>query len=609
MTHAHVDWSEEKTCDRLSDAEADSLIVKIVNRTREHPSVRRGAGVRATIALKEVARGFAAISGVLNLCAIEKAALITLPHRIAMTPGSKESSGDVVADIVREELYGQRFSKKLSLEKSRMVELSEEELDKVLQGLLETEMNRYNEEAGWSPRDMEFALMSMRNPKVQEFFARSSEHGSQDDLELFGELCEDLEDIGLLKLTETYRYVFTERAIEELSEDFRKKFERAEITREEHEKARLKLKQMLDAGKRRLEVPEETIPEIVAEIMDVQDKFATPITIDDMYVHYIVKSNKGEEVDSDKTDYRKLQVLIHNLFRKDLIKVAVARRSFTLTSHAFVLLLDDMIRKIFRKGWSKTTFIKSRADSTRVDIRRYKRGDMFRDISVQRTFRQIVKQRKTLKNVKRSDFKSFVRRPNSRLNVALCIDVSHSMGEQSKIRFAKIAAATLARRAIEEGDRVGIITFSNYGKITMHLTDKANAVANSVFTLKASQYTNIGDAIRCARELLLRERDLNQKHIILLTDGEPTAASKGAVRNLNMNERKIIGEEYAIHEAKIAVSKGIKISVLFIASGEEMGMKLARRLTAIGGGFLYKVIAAEDLPISVLKIWEYAKSL
>lgn len=609
MTHARVDWSEERTSDRLSDSEADSLIVKIVNRTREHPSVRRGAGVRATIALKEVARGFAAVSGVLNRCAIEKAALVTLPHRISVTPGSEKSTEDVVAAIIKEELYGQRSSKKLSLEKLRMVELSEEEVEKVLQGLLETEMNLHSEEAGWSPRDMEFALMSMRNPKVQEFFARRPEHRSQDDLELFGELVEDLEDAGLLRLTETYRYVFTERAIEELSEELRKKLERAEITREEHERASLKLNQMLDAGKKQLEVPEETVPEIVAEIMDVQDKLATPIAVDNMYVHYIVKSNKGEEVDSDRTDYRKLQVLIHNLFRKDLIEAAGAPRGFTLTGHAFTLLLDDMIKKIDRKGWNKTALIKSRADSTRVDIRRYRRSDTFRDISVQQTFKQIVKQRKMLKDVNRSDLKSFVRRPSSRVNIALCIDVSHSMGEQSKMRFAKIAAATLARKALEEGDRVGIVTFSNYGRIAMHLTDQANAIANSVFTLKASQYTNIGDAIRCARELLLRERDLNQKHIILLTDGEPTAASKGAVRNLNMNERKIIGEEYAIHEAKRTVPKGIKISVLFIASGEEMGRKFARKLTAIGGGFLCKVIAAEDLPISVLKVWEYAKSL
>lgn len=234
---------------------------------------------------------------------------------------------------------------------------------------------------------------------------------------------------------------------------------------------------------------------------------------------------------------------------------------------------------------------------------------MFRDISVRQTFRHLVKQQRKLKDVRKNDFRTFVRQNKSRMNLALCIDVSGSMGKQSKISFAKLAAAAMTRAAIEEGDKVGIVAFNNYGKIIMPLAERMDSIINSLMTLKACHNTNIGDGIKRARELLLHTRDGNQKYIILFTDGEPTATTREAIKNLSIDGGKIIGEEYALEEAKKTASKGIKILVLFVAEGNEMSKKFVKTLAKIGGGFLYEVAAAEDLPISTLKVWQKAKSL
>lgn len=602
---------DEKSAESLSDAEAYDLIVKIIEETREHSSLSHGASVRGAIALKEVTLGFAKISGMLNRRSIEKAALATLPHRIVIKPGIESSPEDVIRSITKAVLYDSLL--KLPFNKANMINLSKEELQKVLQELLKIDMNLNNNEMGWSPNDVEFALISSRD--LNEVFLNTFKHMSNNKLECFKELCKQLEDKGFLEMTASYRYIFTKEAIEELSKALQEKFEGGEVTKEEYERAIVRLEQMLKLGKKKYELPENEIPVLLADIMDVQDKFApidddklTPIDGNDMYVHYLLKKNRGEEVDSEKTDYRKLQVLIHYLSKQGLVKEikAGAKGKFILTETAFTWILDDLIKKIYIKNFAKTP-AKAHADSEKVDIRKYRPGDVFRDISFRETFRHYLQQQKKLGEIKKSDLKSFVRRFNSRMDIALCIDVSHSMAEQSKIHFAKLAAATLATKATEEGDKIGIVTFSNFGKIIMPLSEQTCSITSSVMPLRAIQYTNIGDGIKCAREMLLKVRDMNQKHIILLTDGEPTATSK-AIKNLNMEERIVIGEEYAAEEAKKTVSQDIKISVLFIASGNEEGKKFADKLTKIGGGYLYKINALEDLPISMLKAWQQVKS-
>jgi hypothetical protein len=104
------------------------------------------------------------------------------------------------------------------------------------------------------------------------------------------------------------------------------------------------------------------------------------------------------------------------------------------------------------------------------------------------------------------------------------------MKEQSKLRYAKIALAGLAKAAVEKGDRVGIVAFSNVGNVVTPLTDDYRAIMGSVIQLRADQYTNIGNGLLRARTMLLHDNSGNKKHIILITDGQPNAALAGTLQ-------------------------------------------------------------------------------
>lgn len=203
-----------------------------------------------------------------------------------------------------------------SIDKLGVVSLSEEEIQKVLQSFFETDMSLHVNEIGWNPNDKEFALMSLRNSNMLGL-RNAPEQIPQDELNFFNSLSKQLEDKGLIELTGSYQYIFTKEAIEELSEALAKRLEQGEITKEEYERALRRFKQMLNLDKKRYELLDNEIPVVLTDILKVQDSLSMPIDVQDMYVHYLLDQNKEKGVASGKTDYRKLQVLIHYLFKKD----------------------------------------------------------------------------------------------------------------------------------------------------------------------------------------------------------------------------------------------------------------------------------------------------
>lgn len=112
--------------------------------------------------------------------------------------------------------------------------------------------------------------------------------------------------------------------------------------------------------------------------------------------------------------------------------------------------------------------------------------------------------------------------------MVLVVDRSGSMGArlrggETKMSFARTSALRTAR-ALDRGDRVGIVTFGNEGaaRTELPMTDAVDddAVQAGVDRLGHSpEYTYLADGMRLAYELLAEEKAA-VKHVVAISDGE-----------------------------------------------------------------------------------------
>ena len=384
-----------------------------------------------------------------------------------------------------------------------------------------------------------------------------------------------------------------------------------------------------------MEIPKEKMSQFLAELMDAQHQGRSLNTsLEDIYVHYTLQEKKGVKTASEKLDYQKLQIMIHQLEEKGLLKVGGSRtKHYTLTSRALSKLLEELIPKSSSSSLTKHAF-KKEHEIEKAEVRRYKTGDVYRDISIRHTLKEMIKQGKTLDDIGRREFRSFDKKPGAQLDIVLCVDVSASMKEQSKLRYAKLALAGLAKAALDKKDRVGIVAFSNVGNVVAPLTDDYRAVMDSVIRLRADQYTNIGNGLLHARNMLLRDKSGNKKHIILISDGQPNAALSATVegedsleeivtrkhpvsdgeiyrrqpttpfRGNDWKTKEHLGTKHAIVEARTTRDNDIKISVLLITHQDELGEWIARKIAQIGRGRFHRVKTIESMPLDALQMFQ-----
>jgi len=295
-----------------------------------------------------------------------------------------------------------------------------------------------------------------------------------------------------------------------------------------------------------------------------------------------------------------------------MLKLGEGGKRFSLSSLSLGKLLEKLIKRQQSQALEKRAF-RPEMEIDKSDVRRYRTGDVFRHISVRHSLRRVMRKGKPLEDINRSDLRAFEKKPIQQLDIAICVDVSASMKDHAKLRYAKMAIAELARAALAKQDRVGIVAFSNLGQVVVPLTDKMLPILEATMTMKAEQYTNIGNGLICARRMLLKEKNSNPKYILLITDGQPNAAviedqdsamgSRRVVsysREMSMERKELIGTQHAINEAGKTSRKDIKISVVFISEGEGQGEGIAREIARIGHGKFHKVLAVERLPLEAL---------
>ena len=561
----------------LTESDIDRLIPEIVNRTRFHPAIARGASVRGTIACKEVLAGLAAIMGGLKREALARAAMIVLPPRITAKPGNNET--DIVRDIVKETLYGIHFSNagKEIVPLKAVDWASPEDIMKNLKDL--------------QPLSESANVPSAHN----KLPAVMAERGRNE------EILKLMEAKNLIRRGKSNQFSFTQKAMEYLMKELEEKLKSGEISPMEYNQEKSRLQAMLKNISPQFKMSSKDMANTIMELMDSQDKqWNSQVSFERMHIYYHIKANSmHSDLSPEKRDYYGLKMLIEDLEKQGILSAAENAGDLTLTGQALNILLDYLITKDPRgKGIQGTIdFGKTLVNERRYEIRKYTSGDVFRDISVRHTLKEIARQKKDLQQVRRSDFRVFLKqRRKLQSDIVLCMDVSGSMGFQHKLMYARLAAVGLVKAAIENGDRVGVVAFNNYGQTTTPLTDKdEDSVISYIVKLSARGNTNIGDGVRCASDLLSQDHSHNQKYIILITDGQPTAISEGIYDRLKEFKEKDLTEESSLLETRRASAKGVKVSVIHIATKNEGSDEFIRNIARTGKGKVRRLSSSGDL--------------
>jgi Mg-chelatase subunit ChlD len=347
------------------------------------------------------------------------------------------------------------------------------------------------------------------------------------------------------------------------------------------------------------------------------------------------KGSRGKKAGLQKLDYSKIEKLIEQLADLEMVR-KTSKEGIQLQGKAIGWLLRKLIAKDFRHTDHHRPKKERIKDKTRV--RRYMKGDTYKDISMRHTLKALVRHGKKLNEVSSREFRSFEKKQLSTIDIVLCIDVSESMGSHAKLRYAKLAAAGIAKSAIENGERIGLVAFSNSATTIHKVTNKKHEITHALVEMEPHQFTNVGDGIKKALELLLKDKAPNKKQIIIISDGIPNVApgdtsvsprkhtsdssdmvhfgsslglgadqESSAEYGILSNEvalmfKELMGNRHATREARKAREKNIEISFLYIDGKEKRGEAFAKKIAQIGRGKFYNIKRLPDLPLKALEL-------
>jgi len=168
---------------------------------------------------------------------------------------------------------------------------------------------------------------------------------------------------------------------------------------------------------------------------------------------------------------------------------------------------------------------------------------------------------------------------NSQIDIYLVIDVSGSMGDQSKIVSAKNAASEFVDAfQLEKSSnyRIGLISFETEVHTLSKITDDPSGLKDAISRLQPGGDTAMGDAIRTASVLLSQEaRPDARKTVLLLTDG---IANRGI---------------QPISAAQIA--KDNDLTIFTVAYGSDADSSTLGQIASMTGGQYYQALTGQDL--------------
>jgi len=240
--------------------------------------------------------------------------------------------------------------------------------------------------------------------------------------------------------------------------------------------------------------------------------------------------------------------------------------------------LDSLIPQgIYGEKFHKKSFIYG----TKEDIKLFKHSDRYRDIALKQSIKLAIRRKKD--SLDTGELRVFERQSKGSIHVIFALDASGSM-KGKKIDVSKKAGVALAYRAIQQGDKVGLIIFGQDIQVSIPPTDDFLLLLKEITRAKASKQTDISKTIEKSVEMF-QDRNVT-RHLILLSDALPT---KGATP-----------EEDTLKSCSLVRNNDITISVIGI-NLDEKGSKLGKRMAEIGNGHLFVVKDVEEIDKIILQ--------
>ncbi|MGV8140965.1 MAG: vWA domain-containing protein [Candidatus Woesearchaeota archaeon] len=284
-----------------------------------------------------------------------------------------------------------------------------------------------------------------------------------------------------------------------------------------------------------------------------------------------LQKNINEKIDGLKDD---------GLLSKD---GTITDKGLTLSS---LILYVEELEHLTPKGFGERQTKKKSMYGDREDYKNFK-DNRYRDLAIKQTIKKSL--RRGHAEIIKEDFMSYDRKSEGKISIIYGIDASGSM-KGEKLKIAKKAGIALAFKAIQEKNKVGMIVFGSEIKEYVSPTQDFMILLRRLSEIRASMETDISKSIAKSIELFPKH---DTKHLILLTDALPT---KG-----------LIPENETLQAVSKARSEKITISLVGI-NLDTKGLELAKKITEIGQGKLYKVTDLEKVDKIVLEDYAAIKN-
>jgi uncharacterized protein with von Willebrand factor type A (vWA) domain len=633
---------KQQTSRTFSDSQIRQIAAKVAGALRQHESVSGGVSVRATLSFIEVCEAFRLLDGTVTVASVYEAAFSTFGSRLNVR-GWRDPD-----EVLRNVLDRILFDKKV--EEGIMLKPQEEDDSAAIRGLIEDLMAlsvsykhgpeiKRQARSGVYKKDLS-ALLRERYEEgkrslpnlsraLMNSVRQAMKNGVFSPSRAVSDLLENLEDFNLLKKDsrrtsqpdEEERYRFTkgaanlvgeEAAHRILGEDYHDLVDDSSgeigesLSREQLSKLLGELQVMLD-----LLHSGRLASSIEALIHFYGDQFPTlsealkklsPMTSSTPKNSWETRFDNSEE----------LSTLLKILKREKYFENG---QGPTLTTKAYELIFEDILPEVDQSAhWGEHESVRGAGgDGEIIGLRPYRRSDRFRDLSFGATVRQLVKNRRYEPEIK--DLRTDLRLPTRSLDVILAIDSSRSMAPHGKLLYAKKAAVGLALAATRRGDRVGVLSFSDYASDVVDPSGGVNqAFIRRIADLRPLNSTNVEDALRLASSTLQRSQ-MGQKHVILITDGVPTSCTELFHSYQYQPYRYYYGGYFrgmsikaAYGQARRLVDNGITISTICVERDEHVDRDFCTGLSRLGKCQAYFLKDERDLPKTTLREYHRARN-
>ena len=607
------------------DRDLPGLLAKIAETIRTHPEVAKGPSSRGVLAFLDVLRSYSILKKELTKEQIIDAALITLPHRIQMK--SLRMPDELVVEII-EALFSEEMDKDHIKSPSictPTLPLNEGQMGNIMKEL--QEFTRRKEEfyrqldhkrsVGFKDKLTQQDFSNLMNidpeelkkqfPALSDFFRRmkrqvdkTTQNPTLEMLRLLYSVPNYLEKEELLKGQPIQQkpelgteFEFTNKA-EELMQGLKTQ---KSLSNNQISSSKVRNTQ----GSVSRQFSRRMIKDTLKSIQNAQDSFSKGASFQSIlkyadqslleFLKELLQEQLGVDIDFRRDDHRlaaydALIDILKNLTEEELIEEDQSK--IRITDKGYAILYEDILAEVecaLMKGKHKTRSGKSRDGEDVVDIRRYECEDRFRDISLRRTMREVITKRRHPEKIQREDIRIKERRPLGCMDVVLALDRSSSMIEHNKFQYARKAAIGLALAAFKNGDRSSVVTFANTATKLNKLTYNVQPILEKITEVRPAGYTNLEDAIKNAREILLSASRDAEKHIIVITDGVPTTHNfhESTKQQDNIDE-KARAKLAALRQVKICRAHKISCSIVCILRGGDVDVEFSKKLARAGEG-------------------------